>query len=143
MLHPELHPAVRSAFVAKSRGGKPTAPPAPGEGTVYWDDTRDRGVGQVFVDGRRRKVSDRDRDVCARKLGALIHTESARHIDRRSSLRTLLAGWDEKDLSTRKLTASTLELYRWAIRIWSEEIGSVKLSELNVRHVEDTLARLA
>jgi integrase len=144
LLHPELHPGLPSAIVARSGGGKTaTAQRARGEGTVYWDDTRSRWVGQVFVDGRRRKVSDPDRDRCAKKLGELIHNESSRHVDRRSSLRGLLDDWDAKSLSRRDLAPTTLELHRWAIRVWSDEVGSVKLSELNVGHIEDTLERLA
>src|SRR5438067_396994 len=76
---------------------------AQGEGAIYFDDTRDRWVGQAWIDGRRRKVTARKETDAAAKLGALIHDADDRHVDRRATVNTLMADWQAKALPNRNL----------------------------------------
>lgn len=115
-----------------------------GEGTVYKDATRDRWVGQVWIDGRRRKVSGRTQEDAAGKLGKLLHGEEAeRHADRRVTVAKVLEDWQAKALATRTLAPSTIEAHAWAAAIWTRELGKVKLATLDAPTVEAALNRMA
>lgn len=115
-----------------------------GEGAVYFDKSRDRWVGQVWIGGSRRKVSARTEAETVKKLGKLIHgDDSERHADRRSTVRVLLEDWTDTHLSGRTLAPSTRAAHRWAVAHLTAEIGKVKLADLDVHTVERALKRLA
>lgn len=115
-----------------------------GEGTVYFDATRDRWVGQAWIDGRRRKVSGRTEGDAVKALGRLIHgTDAERKADKKLTVAQLLRDWDVKALATRDLAPSTLDRHRWAIRLLTKELGKAKASNLDVTSVERALERLA
>jgi integrase len=115
-----------------------------GEGTVYKDTTRDRWVGQVWLDGRRRKVSAPTQEEAAQKLGKLLHGDAAeRQADRRVTVARVLEDWQAKALPTRHLAPSTIETHAWAAALWTKELGRVKLAALNVAMVEAALGRMA
>jgi integrase len=122
--------------VSKRRGN--------GEGSVYFDATRDRWVGQVWIGGSRRKVSAKTKKEATDKLGRLIHGDEAeRRADRRSTVRTLLAEWTDKHLAGRDIAPSTRETHRWAVGHLTDQLGSVRLADLDVHAVERALKRLA
>jgi integrase/recombinase XerC len=115
-----------------------------GEGTIYKDDTIDRWVGQVWIAGRRRKVSGRTQEEAAKKLGQLLHgDESERHADRRVTVSKILEEWQAKALPGRHLASSTMQTHAWAAALWTGEIGRVKLADLDAPTVEAALARMA
>lgn len=115
-----------------------------GEGTVYFDASRDRWVGQVWLDGRRRKVTARTKADASAKLGRLVHGDAAeRHVDRRLTVAGLLADWQAKALPNKALAPSTLERHRWAAGLLTDELGTVKVADLTVTQLERTLGRLA
>lgn len=115
-----------------------------GEGSIYYDEGRNRWVGQVWLDGRRRKVSATTREGAARALGKLQHgDESLRSIDRRSRVGALLIEWQAIALPNSGNAPSTLESHAWAIALWRERVGSVRLVELDVVKVERALAIMA
>ncbi len=114
-----------------------------GEGTIHYDQTRGRWVGQVWIGGQRRKVSAKTKTDAAAKLGALVHgDDSGRHADRRGTVRTVLADWQAKALPGRDLAPSTIEVHRWAADLWADELGAVRLADLDVVAVEAALARM-
>jgi len=114
------------------------------EGSVFFDKSRGRWVGLVLIDGRRRKVSARTREEAATKVGKLIHGDPAeRDADRRTTLGELLRDWQAKSLEGRKLAPSTVETHRWACRLWTEELGTVRLADLDVVRIETVLGRMA
>ena len=116
---------------------------AQGEGAVYFDDTRDRWVGQAWIDGRRRKVSAKKEAEAAAKLGALIHGQDDGHMDRRATVNTLMSDWRTTALPNRNLAPSTLEAHAWAADLWCDRIGTVRLAELNVATIERALGKMA
>lgn len=115
-----------------------------GEGAVYFDTTRDRWVGQVWVDGRRRKVSAKTKADASAKLGRLLHGDPAeRHVDRRLTVAGLLEDWQRLHLDTKDRAPGTKDAHRWAAAILTDELGKVKVADLDARHVEKALHRLA
>lgn len=115
-----------------------------GEGTLYFDESRRRWVGQAWIDGRRRKVSDRDKIVAASKLGRLIHGDpDERHADRKLTVAKLLDDWRTKALPGKNRAPSTIERHDWLIRLLTAEIGKVRAADLDVDTVEKALGRLA
>jgi integrase len=115
-----------------------------GEGTIYHDASRDRWIGQVWIDGRRRKVSARTKADASAKLGQLLHGDpTERHVDRRLTVAGLLEDWKSLYLSASNRAPGTKEVHRWSAAIITEEIGKVKVSDLDARHVEKMLHRLA
>lgn len=115
-----------------------------GEGSIYYDDERGRWIGQVWLAGRRRKVSARTKVDCSAALGALVHgSDDGRHADRKATVRTLLSEWQTKALPGRDLAPSTREGHIWAADIWTAELGGIRLVDLDVGHVEAALGRMA
>lgn len=115
-----------------------------GDGTIYFDATRNRWVGQVWIGNQRRKVSAPTKGDASAKLGALIHgDETARTADRRASVRSLLVDWQAGHLDGRDLAPSTREAHRWGAAHLTEQIGGVKLAQLDVHAVERALRTLS
>ncbi len=133
--HPVKHPARTYSVVGKRRSH--------GEGSVYFDETRNRWVGQIWLDGRRRKVSAKTKTDAAAKLGRLLHGDPAeRHADLRSTVGIILDDWVANHLPTRDLAPSTLVGHQWAVGLLKKKVGRIKLAELNVGHVERALAEM-
>lgn len=117
---------------------------AQGEGTVYFDETRGRWVGQVWLDGRRRKVSAKTKTDASAKLGRLVHGDaSERHVDRRLSVKGLLEDWQKVALPPRHLAPKTIEIHEWAADHWIKAIGTKKIAALGATDIEKVLNRLA
>lgn len=115
-----------------------------GEGAVYFDATRDRWVGQIWLDGRRRKVSARTKEDASRALGKLLHGDPAeRLVDRRLTVAALLADWQTKALANKKRASSTVERHAWACARLSTELAKTKVSTLDAARVEKALAHMA
>ncbi len=115
-----------------------------GEGSIYYDESRQRWVGQAWLEGRRRKVTARTKAEVSARLGRLLHGDPAeRHVDRRQTVAGLLADWQAKSLAAKTLAPSTREAHQWAASRWVDELGSVKLDRLDVVAVEKALGRMA
>ncbi len=115
-----------------------------GDGTIYFDSGRQRWVGQVWLDGRRRKVTAKSRIEAAARLGRLQHGDAAeRHLDRRITVERLLIDWRTSALPGRRLAPSTIEVHEWTAKLITAELGSVRITELDVHAVEAALGRLA
>jgi len=115
-----------------------------GSGTVYWDPARQRWIGQVWIGGRRRKVSAKTKLDASAALGRLLHGDDpGRLADRSANVRGLLDDWQAKVLTTRALAPSTLRLHQWFAAMWTDEVGHVKVADLNVFMIEAGLARFA
>lgn len=115
-----------------------------GDGTIYYDQTRGRWVGQVWIGNTRRKVSAKTKRDASTKLGALIHGDEAeRTADRRATVRSLLDDWQTSHLEGRTLAPSTREAHRWGAAHLTDQIGGVKLAALDVHAVERALTTLS
>lgn len=115
-----------------------------GEGTVYFDSTRSRWVGQVWLDGRRRKVSARTKEDAAKALGKLAHGDaSARQVDRRLTVAALLDDWQTKSLANKRRASSTVERHAWACARLSAELARTKVATLDAARIEKAFSRMA
>ncbi|NLA34222.1 MAG: tyrosine-type recombinase/integrase [Actinobacteria bacterium] len=121
-----------------------------GSGSVYKDPNRPgRWVGEVVIDGKRRRVSARNKTDVQAKLRDLITKRDSGQlvVDRRITVAEIVATFMERELPNmtrngRPLAPSTIETYEWAAKIVTAEIGSVKLAALTVATVEAMLDRL-
>jgi integrase len=113
-----------------------------GEGTVYWDETNGRWLGEFNgSDGKRRRVSGGTKTEATKKLKA-----------RRSELDagitegdTLLGSWIDwwlENVNPAK-SPNNAAHYKWALSQLSEGIKKKRLRDLKVVDVEAELKRLA
>ena len=80
-----------------------------GEGTIYWDDARKRYVGQLMVDGKRRKVVAKTKTDCAARLSELRNAPAeAARARSKLTVAELLDDWMARDVEGRGLAPSTL-----------------------------------
>jgi integrase len=111
---------------------------------VHFDVTRSRWVGQVWLDGRRRKVTAKTKADAARALGKLIHGDQGeRDVDRRVTVAKLLVEWQAKALGNRTRAPSTIERHAWAAARLTAAMGNVKVVELTSAKIERALATMA
>lgn len=110
---------------------------APGEGTIYFDNGRNRFEGQLFVvsaDGRRqrRKVTGRSEEEVRAKLRRLaVDAESRRLVsNKNTTVAKFLAEWADTVLPE-AVAPSTAVQYRDVIRLYiTPRIGSKRLASL-------------
>lgn len=117
-----------------------------GTGSVYEDAKRPgRWIGEVRVDGKRRRVSGTSRADVSRKLRALAaKRDTGQQVDNRSvTVAQVLDEFLERDVPNRHLAPSTAEVYHWTADLVRAEIGSRRVADLTVDHVEAMLDRLA
>jgi integrase len=114
-----------------------------GEGTVHYDVTRDRWVGQAWIGERRRKVTGRTKREVTDKLGALRHADAIeQEVDRNITVGALLDEWRAKAVPNRNLTPGTIGVHDWAIESWRPVIGSRKAAELRPTDIERALVKI-
>lgn len=117
---------------------------ANGEGTVYEDPKNRRWVGEVMLDGHRRRVTGRTKKEAAQRLhlriqesqeGAPVMTESA-------TLLSLLNLWEREELNHRQIAASSRYRFQWQLATLRAELGSVRLRKLDASHIHQMFLRL-
>ena len=115
-----------------------------GEGTLFEDTTRGGWVGQIYIDGRRRKVRAKTRVDAAAKLGALRRqADGGVIVDGNATVSDVLARWRDRDLASRPMSSSTRAKYLWALGQLNVELGTVRLRRLDVDTIEQALDRVA
>jgi integrase len=117
-----------------------------GSGSVYEDRQRPgRWIGEVVVNGKRRRVSGETKTDVRAKLRQLVaKRETGQPVDdRRITVAEAVAAFMERDVPNRNLAPSTIGLYEWTAALIVEEIGTVRLADLSVDTVEAMLDRLA
>ena len=117
-----------------------------GTGSVYEDPKRPgRFIGEVRIDGKRRRVSGTSRADVSRKLRALTaKRDTGQRVDDRSlTVAQVIDEFLERDVPNRDLAPSTAELYYWTADLIRAEIGTMRMAKLNVDDVEAMLDRLA
>ncbi len=122
-----------------------------GEGSVY-PRTNGKGyVGEVVLDGKRRRVSATTRKACADRLRAMIreHEQTGVTPDGKASVRQLVEMWQNRELPQRrksdgsKLPQQTIDRFNWFAATAIEHIGSVPLRRLSVDDIEAMFTTLA
>ncbi len=121
-----------------------------GSGSVYLDPANPkRWIGEIRINGKRRRVSARSKTEVRAKLKALaVKAEVGVLGDRQVTVRAIAETFMKREVPNlshngRPLAPSTLETYEWAMAIIGDELGSVKLHRLTVANVEAMLDLLA
>ena len=117
---------------------------ANGEGTVFFDKDRGKWVGQVYLNGKRRKVVAGTKTDAAARMNALRKSaDEATNVNKTLTVTQLLDEWKRRDLASRGRAPSTVAVHEWAISLIGADIGYVKANDLTVRQVEQMLDNLA
>jgi integrase len=122
-----------------------------GSGSVYEDRGRPgRWIGEVVVDGKRRRVSGKDKTEVRAKLRNLVaKRELGLGIgDSRVTVAQVVDSYLEREVPNllhngRPLAPRTVESYRWAGDTIKAELGTVRLAKLTIGNVEAMYDRLA
>lgn len=122
-----------------------------GLGSIYADSRHPgRYIGEVTINGKRRRVSGKDKTEVRAKLRALVaKRETGRPIgDQRATVADAIDQFLERDLPNRRsngrpLAPGTVNNYRTYLDTARAEIGKTKLANLTVGGVEQMLDRLA
>jgi integrase len=114
-----------------------------GEGSVFRDMERGGWVGLLSIDGRRRKVRARTKTDVLAKLDALKRDAAEGvSVEGNRTVADVLALWEQRDLATRPLGATSRDNYERAVRVLREELGRERLRSLTVERVERGLDRI-
>ena len=114
-----------------------------GTGSLY-KDARGRWVGEVVIDGRKRRVMARTKVDAGAKLSKLLRDagEGIVVADGNVTVKDITARWRERELASRKLAPSTRGRYEWALDQIDAELGTTRLRGLDVNGVERALDRI-
>lgn len=117
---------------------------ANGEGTVYEDPKNRRWVGEVVLDGHRRRVTGRSKKEAAQRLRTRIQEsqEGIAPMTESATLNTLIDLWEREDLAHRTIAPATRYRFGWQLGILRAELGSVRLRKLNATHIHQMFLRL-
>ncbi len=120
---------------------------ANGEGTIYEEPDRNRWVGQLYIEGRRRKVTARTRPEVVDKMNALKSAAVTGEAvaDGNATVGDIIERWRTRVLADRAdgLAPSTLTRYRWALDVLDNEFGRKRLRGLDADAIEDGLDHIA
>jgi integrase len=121
-----------------------------GEGTVYFDEARQRWVGAVEVSGRRRKVTAKTQTDARAKLAKLLaaKTTGTAVANRSVTVKEVVETFVELAVPNRtrngkELSPSTLDRYRWISAAIIDQIGTMKAADVHATDVEAMFHRLA
>lgn len=116
-----------------------------GSGSVYRDAARGTWMGEVVLDGKRRRVSAPNKVDCSAKLARLIADDErgVGAIGGNTTVGELLELWRTRELPNRDASPGTLENYGWSLRTVAAEFGKVRLRSLDVERVERGIDHIA
>jgi integrase len=115
-----------------------------GDGTIYFDETKQRWIGAQWIDGRRRKVSAKTKTDAAVRLRNLARADAEElAADKTLTVAKLLENWRTMHLPNRELAPSTLDLHAWACNLWTKRLGRVKVADLEVFQIERALQAMS
>jgi integrase len=111
---------------------------AVGEGSVYFDASKDRWVGAVVVAGKRRKVLAKTKTEALKRLDAMRAREALgeRTSDGNLTVAAILDRWQKRSVAGRDLAPSTVDTYGWCVDRLKVELGSRRIRALTVDAVE-------
>ena len=118
---------------------------AVGEGSVYFAQSKQRWVGAVTVDGRRRKVFATSKTEARKRVDALRRAAAAGEPigDGNITVGEVLNRWEERWLASRDLAQSTRDNYAWCCTRLRREIGGARVRTFRVEHLEAAFDRMA
>jgi integrase len=109
-----------------------------GEGTVYFDSSKQRWFAKVSVDGKRRKRAAPTEAAAKRLLREMLSTaaDGATPSHGNMTVADLLDEWSTNALPARNLRPGTIEVNLWAVKALTDMIGSKRLRGLDPADVE-------
>lgn len=112
-----------------------------GTGSVYWDVARNRWVGEITLDGQRRKVHADSRAEARDKLNDIIRGVVVPPVSTTTAptVARLFESWLARDVAGRDLAPSTIVTHKWCAGLWVEVIGNLSVDQLTVTVVEEAL----
>lgn len=118
---------------------------AVGEGSIYFDKDKDRWVGAIYVDGRRRKVVAATKTEARKRLDALRRGVAAGEQvgDGNLTVGAALERWQQRALAGSKAAPATKETYAWCCARLDDELGRKRLRTLRPEDVETAFDRMA
>lgn len=115
-----------------------------GDGTIYYDRSRRRWVGQLMVAGSRRKIVGTTKAQVAERLRELATIDAGGGgVDRAATVGAVLADWRTHAAPNRTSQPATLDAYDWAVARWTKALGRRKVADLRPGHIEAALRRMA
>ena len=117
-----------------------------GEGSLFWDDSRERWTAQVTApDGTRKKRTAKTRREAGRLLTKMLVDLEVNGgvFDQKSRFADLSSLWREKVLMAKDMAPKTRDVKRWALDRLDDELSTVKLVDLNVDRIEKALGTMA
>lgn len=118
---------------------------APGEGTLYEEKSRNRWVGAVVIDGKRRKVTAKTKTEARQRLNALTRSrDNGEQVgDGNTTVAQLVDKWMARDVASRSIAPSTLDTYRWSTRTINAGLGKRRVRELTTDDIENWLDKMS
>ena len=115
-----------------------------GSGTVYQDKRRGDYVGEVWLDGKRRRVTGPNKTEAGRRLRALVQEHGRGELsDGNATVSDAVQLWRDRVLVAKDFAPSTRELYEWSCDIVVAELGKVRLRKLTPERIEQALDKQA
>ena len=113
-------------------------------GSVYADQRRGTYIGEVKLDGKRRRVTGPTKTEANKRLRVLIRDHERGELsDGNATVGSAVEAWKSRQLAERDLAQKSVELYLWACDLIVAELGSVRLKRLDVIRVEQALDSLS
>jgi len=113
-----------------------------GEGSVYFDDSKQRWRGAITVDGKRRRVTADSRGQVVARLDALRHAVAEGTPIGSDTRLGPFVDWWLAEIGAAK-SPNTAEHNRWALGQLDDILRSIRLRDLKVEQVERQLKQLA
>ena len=118
---------------------------AVGEGSIFFDEDKQRWVGAIAVGGRRRKVIASTKTEARKRLDALRRNVAAGEPvgDGNITVSHVLERWQRRALAGKDIAPSTRETYAWCCSRLQDEIGGARLRTFDVEDLEAALDRMS
>jgi len=117
---------------------------AQGEGTIYHDAARNKWVGAITINGRRRKVSAATKADARKRLEALRSDADRGSVgDGNATVADAVDRWERRVLAGMEIAPSTRMGYQWCTNMIRDTIGKKRLRTLTADDVEAMFDHLA
>ena len=117
---------------------------AVGEGSVYFAEGKQRWVGAVTVDGRRRKVVAKTKTEARKRVDALRRAAEAGEPVGNGNITVgeVIDRWEQRALAGREIAESTRETYVWCCTKLRAEVGGARVRSFHVEQLEAAFDRM-
>ncbi len=116
---------------------------ANGEGSLFWNEARQRWIGELIVDGKPRRVLSKTRTEARKRLDVLRRSaeDGLPATSGNMTVSALLDDWRTKVIAAKGLSSASTDIYDWSIAVLKVELGTIRLRALTVEQIEAAFAR--